>query len=442
MRPPSRAEVDCKPPSREERERWHARRRLFRRGHISLQRRIFLWFGATILVTGVVVFLVVRSTAPDRHNWHEQLDAARRFAVASLARSWYDPGAREELASTLSTELGIGVVLEDAHHEQIAAYGPVCEAPWRSEVRHRHFVMGYVGFCPSRVDRARGAISFALAIFAAFVALWASSGLIARRLGRPFGELVQVARDIGGGKLQTRMTISRRHSGEALELAEAINDMAGRIEKQLLDQRELLAAVSHEVRSPLARMRLLLELLRESGSREELVASLEREVVEVDALVDQLLANSRLEFTATEKRPVRAAIAAKEALERAGLDASLLVDRSADAMLEADLTLLARALGNLLGNAATHGGGATSLIVEATERDVSFTVEDRGPGFSREDLERAFESFYRGKAHGSRGTLGLGLALVKRIAIAHGGAAHAENREDGGARVTLTLPRS
>ena len=108
------------------------------------------------------------------------------------------------------------------------------------------------------------------------------------------------------------------------------------------------------------------------------------------------------------------------------------------AELEADPTLLARALANLLDNAARHGGGATSLQVETDPSEVRFVVEDAGPGIPEHVLPRVFDSFVRGE-RGGASSLGLGLALVRRIALAHGGRAFAENRHQGGARVGFSV---
>jgi two-component system, OmpR family, sensor kinase len=287
--------------------------------------------------------------------------------------------------------------------------------------------------------------------------LWMASGAIAWRLIRPLLEVIRVARDIGDGKLKSRLELGR-HDGELGVLSDSINDMAARIERQLADQRELLAAVSHEIRTPLGHMRILLETARERGTGEELVADLEREVLEVDRLVGQLLAGSRLDFDALDRRELDAGELAALALERAGIDHDRL-DVTVDcARVVGDPTLLARALANLIDNAQGHGGGLTCLRVRAGENlrgsvddvlsvegdvapEVVFEVEDSGPGFTPSEIDRAFESFYRGSSRG-HGSLGLGLALVKRIASAHQGRAWAENRPSGGARLAFSLPQT
>ncbi len=279
---------------------------------------------------------------------------------------------------------------------------------------------------------------FALGIAA--VALWAASGVIARRLAWPLVEVIRVARDIGQGKLSSRVSRWWRGPDEIGALADTINDMAERIEKQMADQRALLAAVSHELRTPLAHMRVIAELAR-SGDGAQL-GELEREIADVDRLVDQLLASSRLEFETLELRPLDAADACVRALERADIDAALLDIAADDTQVEADAMLISRALGNVLENAQRHGERVVKLQVGGDSERLSFSVTDRGPGFDAAELDSVFESFYRGqrRAKATHGSLGLGLALVRRIAEAHGGRAWARNVE-GGAEVGFDIAR-
>ena len=332
------------------------------------------------------------------------------------------------------------------HGPDCGPHGPWNQPWWRMQhgLRRRLFVWFGVtiaasagligGFLHATDGRARFGAPILLGI-----ALWLVSGIIAWRITRPLMQVIRVTRDIRDGKLESRIELGR-HAGELGILAQSVNDMAARIEKQMADQRELLAAVSHEIRTPLGHMRILLESAREKSLDPPLVADLEREVLEVDRLVGQLLAGSRLDFGTLDRRALDAADLAQLALERAGIDPEKLEVSTADASLEGDPTLLARALSNLLDNAERHAGGALRLGVRAEDAAVVFEVDDGGPGFAGEDLTRAFESFYRGRERG-HGSLGLGLSLVRRIAVAHGGRAWAENLPGGGARVAFSVAR-
>jgi len=271
----------------------------------------------------------------------------------------------------------------------------------------------------------------------AVTVLWAASGQIARRLTRPLGELTRVTHEIGVGNLKARAHVNPWYDGEAGVLGQAINEMAERIERQMADQRELLAAVSHELRTPLGRIRILAELARTRPGDAKVVDDLDREVVEIDALVGDLLAKSRIDFSAVARQRLQGGAVAERALERAGVSAEHLAAEPGDLSLDGDPTLLARALANLLQNAQRHGGGVVQLRVRRLGDAIAFEVEDAGPGFPAGEQDRAFQAFHSRPPAGGKeaGGLGLGLSLVARIAEVHGGRAYAENRPEGGARV-------
>jgi two-component system OmpR family sensor kinase len=447
-----------------EHRRWHERYRqamnpttwYVRR---SLHRRIFYLLGASIVFTAFIVMAVVHFTT-DRGSagYKREIGQLEAFTTEEFSHVWGVPAERDRLARLMAVDLDLDLTLRDPSGKSLGSFGA---APCgKAEVTVPVYAeggppQGSVDVCFERGHgRHAGQVVLPLLVFG--VMLWGASGRLARRLTRPYSELARVASEIGAGKLSSRYALDCRGMDEARVLADSINDMATRIEKQMADQRELLAAVSHEIRTPLARIRLLAELMRGDAAGKtdadpaftaKALDDLDREVIEIDALVSELLASSRVDFAALSVHTLDAVDVARRALERAGLPADLLQVTASQTKLEADATLLARALANLLANAEAHGGGAKGLIVRDTADRIVFEVEDSGPGFAPGEEAKVFESFYRRardpaapEAPAEKGALGLGLTLVKRIAVAHGGSAFAENRERGGARVGIALP--
>jgi signal transduction histidine kinase len=265
----------------------------------------------------------------------------------------------------------------------------------------------------------------------AAIGLSVMSGSIAWRLTRPLILVIQAARDIGDGKLDTRLDIHQR--GEMKILAMAINDMASRIEQQLKDQRQLLAAVSHELRTPLGHMRVLIETARDTHDPKTL-AELDREVLTLDDLVGRLLASSRLEFGSLDKRTIDLGELISDLATQAGVSPDA-IEADDNVKAAVDPTLVRRAIANLLDNAKTHGGGAVAIRVVRRGPQIAIEVDDAGPGVPKDRRADAFRAF----VPSSGGGLGLGLALVSRIAVAHEGGAYIHDRPGGGARVGFTL---
>jgi two-component system, OmpR family, sensor kinase len=413
------------------------------RHDFRLQRALFWWFGLTILLTCAVSFGVMRLVSPEFHSWRRDMNRLQTFAAGRFERVWNDPAARRELVQSAAQAFEMAVIVRDPQGRTLDSAGGECSAGGITlDVRRGATLLGSVRGCPR--ERHFPWWGVPATLFAAFLTIWAATAKLARRLTRPLQDLTRVTREIGEGKLESRVRLGHHHKGEVGILADSINDMAKRIERQLKDQRELLAGVSHEIRSPLARLRVLAELLQDGSTTSDLHHKIEREVVEIDDLVGKLLASSRLDFGALDLQPLCARDIALRALERAGLGPELLHDSSEDAGVRGDATLLARALGNLLENAQHHAGGVLGLELRVDGRHLLFAVTDAGPGLSQEALAHAFDPFFRANQDGqtsSRGALGLGLSLVRRIAQAHGGDARIENRPEGGAIASLWLPR-
>ncbi len=254
------------------------------------------------------------------------------------------------------------------------------------------------------------------------------SGGIAWRLTRPLLIAIRAAQDIGDGKLDTRID-PERFGGEVRLLAVALNDMTTKIQQQLVDQRQLLAAVSHELRTPLGHMRVLIETARDTNDPKAL-AELEKEVLVLDDLVGRLLAQSRLEFGNLDRHEMDLGELVSDTATSAGV-APEAIEAIGDVRAAIDPTLVRRAIANLLENARRHGNGAVAVRIERRGAQVAIEVDDAGPGVAADRRADAFRAF----VPSSGGGLGLGLALVSRIAVAHDGGAWISDRPGGGARV-------
>jgi signal transduction histidine kinase len=276
---------------------------------------------------------------------------------------------------------------------------------------------------------------------------------LSRSITRPLERLTAAAESFGKGDLARRSGFAG--DDEVGRLARSFDEMAARIERARRAEKELLANVSHELRTPLARLTVALELIEppEGQAGEVLrkrLAGLSEEITELGNLVSDVLTQSRLELAELPLTKKRVAVRAllERCRERAlALEQLPIALEAPEALtVDADEALLKRIIDNLIDNArkyaASPGGDATvSLSARADAGQLVLTVSDRGPGFPLEDLSHVFDPFFRGQNAGGRtGGYGLGLALAKRVAEAHGGSIEARNRAGGGAEVELRIP--
>ncbi len=275
-----------------------------------------------------------------------------------------------------------------------------------------------------------------------FVALAVALGAypVVRRLTQRLEKLQQGVESWGEGDLSHR--IPAEGKDEVAFLAQRFNIAAERVQALLQSHKALLANASHELRSPLARIRMGLELMPSTGqnaAKEEIA----RNIHELDQLIDEILLASRLDASPNALGPL-------EPVELIGL----LAEECARTQAEFDLPegvssvivngssrLLRRAVRNLLENASRHGAGTVTLVLKLTASTAAICVQDQGPGVPTALRERIFEPFFRLPGASERdGGVGLGLALVRSIALRHAGQVRCTEGPAGGACFELVLP--
>lgn len=421
-----------------------------RRGLGSLQTRLLLGFLVAMALAvgaGALVTVLTAGESPEL-----PARALTHHAQQRAAKIWDEPAALDAYVAQLRDTTGLdirvrrsvdvfknrrrterGVVLDDG-----VAYVPVTrkgETLGALEIR-----TGSPAPPPWRI---------AVAVLAAVAALGAIARGLAVTLARPIVQVATTAEQFGAGNLAARTGVDQLRSvpEEVRDLGRAFDGMAERVGRVVTEQRELLAAISHELRSPLGRARIAVEIARERGGAEKQLADIDRQLVEVDAILGDLLASARAGLADLRREPVGIGAWLDERIAAETTGPIHVVTRpEAEVRAAIDPALLGRALHNLFANAWAHGHPKEeplAVTMTATADRIRIAVRDHGPGFAPDILARAFEPFVTGtgaaRSPGAHG-IGLGLALVRRIVEAHGGTVSAENAAPG-AIVALAIPR-
>lgn len=286
-------------------------------------------------------------------------------------------------------------------------------------------------------------------LFSAIICL-----VIAHYLTRPIERLRDATHELARGNLDIRAgeNLGNRQD-EIADLVRDFDTMAGELRTQIQSERNLLSGVSHELRSPIARIRLALALARHSDEREraEMLDRIEQDTVQLDSMLERILAVARLE--SGQQKPKFEQLALNEIVddvlddakfEAAATGANISYTHAAEIKLNGAAGLLHSAIENVVRNAIFYSGkdGNISVMLYRTERAAIITVRDNGPGAPEEALPLLFKPFYR--VDDSRGTttggMGLGLAIVRNAVAIHGGAVTARNVSPHGLEVEIQLP--
>lgn len=294
-------------------------------------------------------------------------------------------------------------------------------------------------------------LPFAIEILVSLCVIGVVGWWVARSIGRPVGAVQQAARRFARGELDARVGASvAQRAGELGQLGRDFDHMADRVQSLLERQRGVLQDVSHELRSPLTRLGLTLELARgEAGAAAQTALDrAEREIGRLDKVIGEVLELSRMEVQLPALRTEQLDFASltrdcvSDAQQDAGQARRWALQLEATVRIDGNPALLARAVGNLLNNAVKFSptGGEIAVRVGTTAQIAWLEITDAGPGVPEEELGSLFRPFFRGSNGARAAGHGLGLAIVARIASAHGGSVAAHNRPQGGLCVRLELP--
>ena len=278
--------------------------------------------------------------------------------------------------------------------------------------------------------------------------------LLAWYFSRPIRALRNAFEAAAAGDLAPRFADSKSTGGDELnDLGRDFDRMSGRLRALMDGQRRLLHDVSHELRSPLARLQAAIGLAHQQPDKiATSLERIERESVRMDKLVGELLTLSRLE--ANPELPKREPVDLPELVDaiasdvrfEAGPDGPAIeVESAGEVQVHGAPDLLWSAIENVVRNAVKHGGagGVVTIALHADARCAYVDVLDRGPGIAPADLPTIFQPFARAETSCTNvDGHGLGLAIAERVVHAHGGTIRAMNREDGGLRVSIVLPLS
>jgi two-component system OmpR family sensor kinase len=439
--------------------------------------KIFFGFWLTLVVTGVGVGALFYAYNQARIAELTDVAAGPRteLVVAAVANAAAHGGARavESLLAELGPRRSPVLVVDDAGRDILGrTVPPAALALARAELHGTERAAGvrkvvspdgrsFVVFLPvpERPPRARPWARarpddrLALQLGIAFLASLLFSAGLAWYLARPVRHLRAATRRLADGALDTRVApVLGGRRDEIADLGQDFDHMAARLQALVGAQKRLLHDVSHELRSPLARLQVAVALARQQPDRVATTLDrVERETARLDALVGELLTLSRLEAGVTG------------AMEEAFDLAELLEEVVADARFEAEAAgcsvelpvhgeiaargraeLLRRALENVIRNAVKYAPKGTAvevaIVPDAGSGAVTVSVCDRGPGVPESDLASLFEPFFRAESGAARAGYGLGLAIARRAVEAHGGRIRATNRPGGGFCVQIELP--
>jgi signal transduction histidine kinase len=409
-----------------------------------LYHKIYLVFLASLLTVVLIVGLFWRFGQSDSPYAHV-LEIAGEFALALLPPADAPPRAQQQAVERLSQRLRADIGLFDADLTPVAAAGRPVPHPERAKSSGGWLygegrpAWGFrlpdgrwiVARGSTRIPNPLSGALIFLFFMAVAIAVFAYP--VVRSLTKRIERLQEGVETLGAGHLGTRVAIGGRD--EVARLAASFNRAAARIEELVNAHRLLLANASHELRTPLSRLRLGIELYgKDPGPKAK--AELERDVAELDDLIEEILLASRLDVAATPPAMEHLDLLALVAEECAHYE-----DCSLDGTpisLSGEPRLLRRLVRNLLENAERHGKPPVRVELRRDGDNAALCVIDAGCGIPQAQREQVFLPFFQ--LPGERKGTGLGLSLVRQIARLHGGEAVATSRPNAASCFVITIP--
>lgn len=442
--------------------------------------RVFLWFWLGSTAVMLVLLGSVYLVEPDLlTTWRFIGRAAMQSVGAQVANAYERDGeaAAATLAATIGQEGRFRVWLYTAEARLVAGPSPITDAPavvasalasdgtersasgdasllarrTTSDAGTPYVVVWQAPLPRAEVSPARLAWRMAaLVLTGALACAW-----LTWHITKPIRMLRDATRRFAAGELTVRVghAAALRRGDELSDLAIEFDHMAARIDTLVKSQQQLLGDISHELRSPLARLSLALELAqRRVGTPLPEHTRIEQEAQRLNALIGQLLTLARLRepslpaaAEAVDLGELVREVAQDACFEAEAAGRSVEVAAECEARVRGSRALLRSALDNVVRNAVRHAPEGSSVsIAMAREPDhrIVMTVRDQGPGVPAHTLSRLFDPFFRvdeAREERSGGT-GLGLAITRHAVEAHGGRVTAQNHPDGGLLVRLDLP--
>ena len=276
-------------------------------------------------------------------------------------------------------------------------------------------------------------VDVGLRVSALLIAAW----FVARWLAQPMNRLAAAAGELG--RNINRPPLPETGTVECREASRVFNQMQDCIRQQLQDRDRLVAAVSHDLRTPLTRLRLRAEMLED----EKAGHGFQRDIAEMEAMIQDTLGYLRGQAESTPMAKVQLQALLQSVLDDHALSGADIPLHGTAQPIDAQPGPLRRCVDNLIGNALRYGGGVEVLLEDSPE-SVRITVRDHGPGLPEEALQQVMQPFVRMESsrHRHRGGAGLGLSIARDIALRHNGQLSLHNAADGGLCAVLVLPRS